>query len=44
MIVSLQFAATAGFLSYIHTNQRTIRGDYGWTLYAAQVQLGLPPR
>jgi len=43
VIVSLQVAATAGFLGYIHTNQRTIRGDYG-TPYAAQVQLGLPPR
>jgi hypothetical protein len=42
-LVLLQFAATAGFLGYIHTNQRTIPGDYG-TPYAAQLQFGLPPK
>jgi hypothetical protein len=42
-LVLLQSAATVGFLGYIHSNQRTLRGDYG-TPYAAQVQFGLPPK
>jgi hypothetical protein len=41
-VVLLQSAATVGFLGYIHSNQRTIRGDY-WTPYQAQVRFGPPP-
>lgn len=42
-ICLLQFAASAGFLGYVHAARRPIRGDYG-TPYSAQVELGLPPR
>ena len=41
-LLLLQSVATVGFLSYIHENQRTIRGDYG-TPYDAQMKFGLPP-
>jgi len=38
----LQFAVSAGFLAYVHSNQRPIRGDYG-TPYRAQATVGLSP-
>jgi hypothetical protein len=42
-LVLLQSAATVGFLDYVHSNQRTLLGDYG-TPYAAQINFGLPPK
>lgn len=39
----LQFAVSAGFLAYVHSNQRPIRGDYG-TPYRARASVGLSPR
>ena len=38
----LQSAVSAGFLGYVHANQRAIRGDYG-TPYGAQPAAARPP-